>query len=320
MSDEPDEFSYLAEEAAEVGAPAALPAVRRIGVATPAGAVSALLWEESPQLTLLHGGGLNAHTWDATLLALARPAPGQAQARPAPGQAQARPAPGQAQARPALAVDLPGHGDSDWRDDFDYAPRPNAQAVAAVLDAVAPGVRQTVVGQSLGGLTGIALLEARPDLVGRLVLVDVSPGLRPEDTAQVRDFLSGPLVFGSRDEVVELALAAGIGSDRTALARGVALNTRVRPDGSVVFKHHLASPPPGGRLGVDFRDLWPALESSDVPVLLVRGTHGYLSPETVDEFRTRVPRAEIVEIDAGHNVQEQQPAALAAAIDAALKP
>ncbi|MFI5952843.1 alpha/beta fold hydrolase [Cryptosporangium sp. NPDC051539] len=287
MSDEPDEFSYLAEEAAEVGAPAVLPTVRRFGVSTPAGAVSALRWGDDPRLTLLHGGGLNAHTWDGTLLALGRP---------------------------ALALDLPGHGDSEWRDDFDYAPRPNAGAVAAVLDAVGPGTRQTVVGQSLGGLTGAALLEARPDLVERLVLVDVSPGLRPEDSAQVRDFLSGPLVFGSRDEVVEMALAAGIGSSRPALARGVALNTRVRPDGTIVFKHHFASPPPGGRLDVDFRDLWPALENSEVPVLLVRGAHGYLGPATVDEFRTRVPRATIVEIDAGHNVQEQQPAALAAAL------
>ncbi|SQD95828.1 hypothetical protein FMEAI12_3350003 [Parafrankia sp. Ea1.12] len=56
-----------------------------------------------------------------------------------------------------------------------------------------------------------------------------------------------------------------------------------------------------------------ALETSTVPVLLVHGTHGFLAPETIGEFRARVPRAEIVEIEAGHNVQEQQPAALAAA-------
>ncbi|GAA3383943.1 alpha/beta fold hydrolase [Cryptosporangium minutisporangium] len=281
------EFEFLAEEAAEVGAPAALPTVRRVDAATPAGTVSALLWGESPGITLLHGGGLNAHTWDATILALGRS---------------------------ALAVDLPGHGDSAWRDDFDYGPRANAAAVAAVLDAHAPGARQTLVGQSLGGVTALALAQARPDLVERLVLVDVSPGLRPEDAAPVTTFLSGPLEFGSREEIVELALAAGLGSSRRALARGVVLNTRVRDDGVVVFKHHLASPPPGARFDVDFRDLWPAVEEATVPVLLVRGTQGFLGPGAVEEFRSRVPRAEIVEIDAGHNVQEQQPAALAAAL------
>ncbi|WP_143175637.1 alpha/beta fold hydrolase [Cryptosporangium aurantiacum] len=287
MSDDPTEFEFLAEEAAEVGAPADLPSVSRVGVTTPSGEVSTLLWGESPVLTLLHGGGLNAHTWDATLLALGRP---------------------------ALAVDLPGHGDSAWRDDFDYSPRTNAAALATVLDALAPGTRQTVVGQSLGGVTAIALAESRPDLVERLVIVDVSPGLRAEDAAQVTNFLSGPLVFSSREEIVELALAAGIGSSRRALTRGVVLNTRIRDDGTVVFKHHLGSPPPGATLDVDFHDLWPTLENSEIPVLLVRGTQGFLSPPTVDEFRTRVPRATIVEIEAGHNVQEQQPAALAAAI------
>ncbi|OHV35532.1 hypothetical protein BBK14_15015 [Parafrankia soli] len=50
-----------------------------------------------------------------------------------------------------------------------------------------------------------------------------------------------------------------------------------------------------------------------MPVLLVHGTHGFLTPETIGEFRAGVPRAEIVGIEAGHNVQEQQPAALAAA-------
>lgn len=230
------EFDFLADEAAEVGA-ATVPAVRRANH----NGVSALVWGESPRITFLHGGGLNAHTWDATILALGRP---------------------------AIAVDLPGHGDSAWRDDFDYSPRQNASAVATLLDSLAPSTPQTVVGQSLGGTTAAALVEARPDLVEALVLVDVSPGLRLEDAEQVTSFLSGPLVFGSRDEIVELALAAGIGSSRTALTRGVVLNTRVR----------------------------------------------FLPPPRIEEFRTRVPRATIVEIEAGHNVQEQKPAELAAAL------
>jgi pimeloyl-ACP methyl ester carboxylesterase len=287
MTHDPAEFDFLAEEAAEVGAPPQLPPVRRFGVTTPDGALSGLEWGEAPELTLLHGGGLNAHTWDGTILALGRP---------------------------ALALDLPGHGDSAWRDDFDYSPRRLAAAVAGVLDAVRPGTRQAVVGQSLGAHAAIALAQARPDLVSRLVLVDASPGQRLEDAAQVTDFLAGPSVFGSREEIVEKALAAGIGSSRSALWRGVVLNTRVRADGTVVFKHHLASPPPGARFTVDFTEEWSALTASTTPVLLVRAARGFLSPPVVEEFRARLPRAEVVEIDSGHNVQEQRPAALAATI------
>lgn len=272
-----DEFRFL---------PAGAPPVRR----TTVGDNSILAWGGAPELTLLHGAGLNAHTWDETLLALGRP---------------------------ALALDLPGHGDSAWRDDFDYRPQTNAAAVAAVIDSLAGGSPQIVVGQSLGGLTAIALAGIRPELVRALVIVDVSPGLRPGDASQVSDFLAGPQVFDSRDAIVDKALAAGIGSDRSALERGVELNTRFREDGAVVFKHHFAYPPEGlPALALDFSALWPALEQAGVPVLLVHGSHGFLSPEVVAEFAERVPQAVLVEIEAGHNVQEQQPIALAEAVEA----
>jgi pimeloyl-ACP methyl ester carboxylesterase len=150
------------------------------------------------------------------------------------------------------------------------------------------------------------------------VLVDVSPGLREGDAKQVRDFLAGPLVFDSRDQIVESALAAGIGNNRRKLERGVVLNTRVREDGKVVFKHHLAAPPRDVPPRHDIVELWPGLEGTAFPVLLVRGTTGFLPPEVVDEFRTRVPRAQVVEIESGHNVQEQKPRELADAITAFL--
>jgi len=285
-----DEFAYLDEGAEEVGATVRLP-VHRVATTTPAGLVHSLVWGSDPDVTFVHGAGLNAHTWDTTLLAFGRP---------------------------AVVVDLPGHGDSDWRDDFDYSPATNAEAVAAVISDVAQDAPQVIVGQSLGGLTGVALAISSPHLVRALVLVDVSPGLREGDAKQVRDFLAGPLVFDSRDQIVESALAAGIGNDRHKLERGVVLNTRVREDGKVVFKHHLAAPPRDVRPQPDITALWPGLEGTTIPVLLVRATAGFLSPEVVDEFRTRVPRAQIVELESGHNVQEQKPRELADAINAFL--
>ncbi|WP_375386774.1 alpha/beta fold hydrolase [uncultured Amnibacterium sp.] len=289
MTDE-NEYRFLAEEAQEVGRATPLPPVDRVDVRVGDGVVSALRWGAgAPQLTLLHGAALNAHTWDSTLLALDRP---------------------------AIAIDLPGHGRSSWRDDFDYGPVRTAEAVAAVLDDQAPGSPQVVVGQSLGGLTAIALAEHRPDLVSAVVVVDASPGLRVGDARQVSDFLAGPNVFPDRDTIVDRAIAAGIGTDRHRIARGVELNTRVRDDGNVVWSHHLASPP--AELGpVPVLDAgWEGLTESDVPVLLVRARGGFLRPEAVTEFRERVPRAVVVETDTGHNVQEQEPAELARLIAA----
>jgi pimeloyl-ACP methyl ester carboxylesterase len=288
-----DEFAFLADEAREFGIVAGDPHVRR--VTTPIGAtsdvISAIVWGDGPaQLALLHGGGLNAHTWDAFALAFDRP---------------------------LVAPELPGHGDSSWRSDADYGAETNAAAIAPVLERLAPAA-EAIVGQSLGGLTAIALAASHPQLVRRLVIVDVSPGLKIEGGNQVRDFLAGPDSFETRDEIVERALSFGFGPSRDALVRGVLHNTRQRDDGRFIFKHHLANLRATGHESAppvtDLTGLWPALEGAAVPVLLVRATHGFLTDAVADEFAQRVPRSRTVVIDSGHNVQDEAPVALADAI------
>ena len=146
-----DEFSTLAEAAAEVARPA--PAVARVLVDAGAGLrVGVVRWGQGdPEVVFLHGGGQNARTWDLVALALGRP---------------------------ALAVDLPGHGRSDWRADRDYRPARNAEAVTAVLRELAP--RPVVlVGMSLGGLTGIRVARVGAEHVRALVVVDVTPPSPP---------------------------------------------------------------------------------------------------------------------------------------------
>src|SRR5436190_22740339 len=125
-----DEFGFLADNAAESGLPfERSPMVRRESLNVGEGrSLSALVWgEQEPELVLLHGGAQNAHTWDTVALALARP---------------------------VLAIDLPGHGRSDWRDDHDYSPVTSAEAVATVMAQLAPHAA-LLVGMSLGGLTAI---------------------------------------------------------------------------------------------------------------------------------------------------------------------
>lgn len=280
-----DEFALLDEEADAFGLPHNTQPVGRHAIATRSTGLSALLWgESSPQLVLLHGAGLNAHTWDATVLALGRP---------------------------ALALDLPGHGDSAWRPDADYRAATSAGPVADAIEQLAPQA-PVVVGHSLGGLTALALSADRPDLIRRLVVVDVTPGLVLGEGNPVRDFLAGADSFASRDEIVDRAASFGIGTSRAALVRGVRLNTRVRDDGRVVFKHHL------GNLGDapsvldgDLSPLWPAAEALDVPVLLVRASRGFLTDALVDDFVDRVPGARAATIESGHNVQEDAPVELA---------
>jgi pimeloyl-ACP methyl ester carboxylesterase len=288
-----DEFALLRAEAEQFAISLTVrPSVRRATVATGDGSVSALVWGESaPEVALLHGGGLNAHTWDATLLALGAP---------------------------AVALDLPGHGDSSWRDDEDYRPETIAVAVDDALAELAPGP-VVLVGQSLGGLTALVLAARHPDRFARVVVIDISPGIVMSGGNPVRAFLDGADSFASRDDIVDRALAFGFGPDRAAVSRGVLHNTRVRDDGRVVFKHHLASLGDGASaFRADFRGLWPVAERVVAPVLLVRGERGFLTDALVDEVVERLPDATAVVVATGHNVQEEAPVELAALLAAEL--
>jgi pimeloyl-ACP methyl ester carboxylesterase len=287
--DRTDEFSLLGEEAAEFGIDvAAIPHVERVRFDASNGVrLSALRWGGAPpRVVLLHGGGLNAHTWDATILALGAP---------------------------ALAIDLPGHGHSAWNDTGDYTPATSAESVAEAIAALAPDA-ELIAGQSLGGLTAIAIAATRPELIRKLALIDISPGLSLADAAPVRDFLDGAVAFDSPDDIVERAHAFGIGHSRAALQRGVWHNTRQREDGKWVFRHHLTTLPAGAPFLLDLASLWPALEALRAPVLLVHGTRGFLRPEVVAELPERIQGATTVAIEAGHNVQEDAPVELAAAL------
>ena len=76
--------------------------------------------------------------------------------------------------RPAVAIDLPGHGRSYRRDDRNYGPWWNTEALEVALPVLAPDA-QVVVGMSLGGATLIRLAAVRPDLAPKAVIVDVTP-------------------------------------------------------------------------------------------------------------------------------------------------
>jgi pimeloyl-ACP methyl ester carboxylesterase len=290
-----DEFGLLADNAAEAGlAFGAPPAVVRRTFTLGAGQeVSAIVWRGSlPELVLLHGGGQNAHTWDTVALALGCP---------------------------LIAIDLPGHGHSGRRPDRNYGPWRNAEAVAAVLDQLHgrwPGRGLAVVGMSLGGVTAIRLAALRPDLVRRLVVIDVTPQVH-EPVRQLSlaergavALMSGPPVYDTFEAMADAAVAASPRRPRSAVERGVRHNSVQLPDGRWTWRHDLFDRPDAIE---DFTPLWNDVAGISVPVMLVRGgDSGFVRDADVDRFRQAQPglRVEVVP-DAGHAVQSDQPLALA---------
>jgi pimeloyl-ACP methyl ester carboxylesterase len=175
-----------------------------------------------------------------------------------------------------------------------------------------------VAGQSLGGLTTIALGGLRADMVRRQILVDAIPADPPPDNP-VGSFLSGPDSFGSRDEIVERAISFGLGGTRSAVERAVTLNTVQRDDGQWTWRHHLGQRPGEVSISLDFSTLWSPLENYAGPITLIRGSRGFLRENQVAELNRRIPAAHVITVESGHNVQEEDPVGLAELLEGQLR-
>ena len=273
------EFTFLKENARQAGATGSLPSVERIDTA----AVSALKFgDPPPRVVFLHGGGQNAHTWDTVIIGLGEP---------------------------ALSIDLPGHGRSAWREDGDYGPKLNATAVEPVLRAFAPDA-ELVVGMSLGGLTALRLAVAAPELVRKLVLVDVTPSA-PERHTEMTDeqkgtvaLVQGEKTFPTFDAMLEVTVAAAPHRDRESLRRGVFHNAKRLDDGTWTWRYDSI------RKGEGFDGLWDDVPNLKTPTTLVRGANSFfVNDDDAAEFARIAPGFQTVHIveDSGHSVQSDQP-------------
>ena len=295
-----DEFSMFAENAEEFGIPYdGPPAVRREAVPLPDGRrLSSLVWGTSdPEYVFLHGGAQNAHTWDTVLLALGRP---------------------------AVAIDLPGHGHSDGGRDGYLNLGDNAADVSVAIQALAPEAR-AVIGMSLGGLTTIALTATAPELVRRVVLVDVTPGVDGSKASAITQFVNGPESFPDFDAILARTVEFNPTRSVSSLRRGILHNAEQREDGSWVWRYarhrapgQVLSPgPEPERTFRDFAALWDAVSAIAVPLMLVRGMQPQSVVDDADEAELlrRQPGARVEHVEqAGHSVQGDAPLELAAFI------
>lgn len=92
----------------------------------------------------------------------------------------------------SLLVDLPNHGRSMWTADFDYNGMADAVARQLRREFAADGGPVDVVGHSMGGKVAMLLALRHPDLVRRLVVLDMSP-THTAHTGDTFDHLLGSL-------------------------------------------------------------------------------------------------------------------------------
>ena len=207
-----------------------------------------------------------------------------------------------------LLLDMPNHGRSAWTETFDYVEL--ADLVSAGLrEALADDGPVALVGHSMGGKIAMCLALLHPELVERLVVVDVSPVTYPsgrEFVGYIETMRGLDLAAIERREQAEEALREAV-PDPTV--RSFLLQNLRRTDDGWHWQLNL------DLLGDHMDSLvgWPgdALgeASYDGPVLWVGGADSdYVGDQHAAEMDRRFPRNRRVMIKgAGHWVHSEQP-------------
>jgi pimeloyl-ACP methyl ester carboxylesterase len=170
---------------------------------------------------------------------------------------------------------------------------------------------------SLGGLTAIALAAEAPELVRKIVLVDVLPGIKAQRAKRITDFVTGPPSFASLDELLERTAQFNPARSRSSLRRGILHIAEQQPDGTWVWRW-ARHPRPAPLAGTRYGQLWESLSSITVPLLLARGMRldSVLDDDDERELLRRLPSTQVVHVqEAGHSLQGDTPLELAAIID-----
>lgn len=233
---------------------------------------------ERPTILMLHGGGQNRYSWKNT------------------GQILAD------SGFHVVALDSRGHGDSDRSPTANYALETLCEDALQVIYQIGRPV--ALVGASMGGLTGmLAAHEAGPELVTKLVLVDVVPRYEKTGSSRVRDFMMTNVDgFSSLEEAADAVAAYLPHRTRPRSPEGLKKNLRQVGDRWHWHWDPAFMTAPGDDPFARTEQLEQAVRNLQIPILLIRGKlSDVVSTEGVQDFLQKVPSAQFVELSgAGH--------------------
>jgi pimeloyl-ACP methyl ester carboxylesterase len=237
---------------------------------------------DAPTILFLHGSGQTRQSWSGALT-----------------QAVKR-------GYRAIALDMRGHGDSEWAPDGRYDLDRFEADIRRVIEQL--GSEPILVGASLGGMIGMMIAAAPPPRLRALVLVDITVRVEVSGANEVIAFMgSAPDGFASLEEAADAVSAYLPHRPRPTSTSGLMRNLRLR-DG----RYYWHWDPAFMQMGRDAQArLDPAAPSPlesiaravTIPTLLIRGSRSRIVSEAgAREFLELVPHAEFVDIAGAHHM------------------
>jgi len=248
---------------------------------------------------LLHGGGQTRHAWGSTAEKVA------------------------SEGWRTVALDLRGHGDSEWAPHGDYSFTAFGGDCIAVVDQL--GRPPVLVGASLGGMSAL-IAEGTSDrtVSSGLVLVDITPKTNMDGIQRIKTFMeSGLDGFDSLEDAAKAI--AGYTPQRARPVKPAGLMKVLRERDGRWYWHWDPALIGQGRTEVVPNTLAGlldvAMSNIHVPTLLVRGLlSDVVTQEGVDHFLAAIPGATVVDVDgAAHMIAGDRNDAFSDAVVAFLR-
>ena len=236
-----------------------------------------------PHLVLLHGGGLTAHTWDMAALLLR-------------------------DRYHLIALDLRGHGDTDWMSEEDLAARDLTDWVTEDVELFLAHLgydRFALGGMAFGGVAAMRYAARHPERVSALLMVDVGPESMREGGQSTQQFHRETDILDRFEDFLERAVRFNPARKRAHLEYSLTHSLKQTPEGWTWKQDPRprdmgALVPEETRLANNERraaELWALVRTITTPTLVLRGEHTrFLSPEVAVRVVEEMPHARLVTV------------------------